>query len=495
MLQPLDYIQIAPRGFLLFEKLAANGLGTGDHALRLYSILTGLAALPLFYALARRVLSEHGALLAFAVFAVLSRPIFYSSEAKQYGGDIFFACLLLALAVRALTPDAAPRHWLRLGVLGAVAVWFSQPALFVLAGIATALLVAVARGKFPLRWPAIVACALWIASGLPSIYLTLHSLGPAGHEYMRSFWANGFWPIPPRSVRDLAWPLVNFYGLFRDPLGMRATEVGVVLAVVGAVVLARRNAVQLVALGGSLAAVYVASALGVYPFDTTIAGFNPIGAGNGRVLMFLLPAVILVVVAGAMALISSPLRYRRRVGLAAAALLVGSPLLYDLLQLPYTPHDLRPALDAMRTEAQAGDRLYVHYGARQAFDWYAPRFPVAADHVVRGGCYRPAWREYLRELDALRGHGRLWVFMVRPANVNGVPEGAAVESYLDQVAPRAGRWGTKDAVVLLYDFAAARPLAPPSSRWHPPPRRLAVDTVPLGFSCTGVFPGPGPQSP
>ena len=95
LLQPLDYAQIAPKGFLLLEKLATDVFGAGEHALRLYSILTALAALPLFYALARRVLGENGALLAFALFAVLGRPIYYAAEAKQYGGDIFFACLLL----------------------------------------------------------------------------------------------------------------------------------------------------------------------------------------------------------------------------------------------------------------------------------------------------------------------------------------------------------------------------------------------------------------
>jgi len=493
LLHPLDYAQIAPKGFLLLEKLVVDTFGTGEHALRLYSILTALAALPLFYALARRVLSEQGALLALALFAVLGRPIYYGAEAKQYGGDIFFACLLLLLAVRILAYDASPRHWLRLGVLGAIAVWFSQPALFILGGVALALAVAVVQRRIPLRWPAVVACLLWTVSGVPSIWLTLHSLGPHEHAYMRSFWQDGFWPVPPHSLRELAWPLVNLYGLFRDPLGMPVTALGVGLFVLGCVMLARRRPVQLTALVGALVILYIASALRIFPFDATVKGFNKIAAGNGRVLLFLLPTLILLTTAGVMELVASPLRYVRRIGIASAALVIGAPLYYALTELPYSPHDLRTILSAMRGHTEPGDRLYVYYGGRQAFEWYRSRFPFDEDHVVRGGCYRPAWREYLRELDAFRGTGRVWVMVVHPAGINGIHEGGTIEDYLDRVAPRSGRgrWGAKDAFVLLYDFTHVAPLARPASAWHPPPRRLAQDTVSLGFACTGVFPGPG----
>jgi len=495
LLQPLDFAQIAPKGFLLVEKLAVDTFGASDRALRLYSLLTALAALPLFYALARRVLGERAALLALALFAVLGRPVYYAAEAKPYGADIFFACLLLLLAVRTLAADAAPRHWLRLGVLGAIAVWFSQPAVFVLAGVGLALAVAVVKGRVALRWPAIVACVLWSVSGVPSIWIALHSLGPREHAYMRSFWQRGFWPLPPHSLRDLAWPFVNFYGLFRDPLGMPVTVLGVGLFILGFVALARRRPVQLAALAGALVALYAASALGIFPFETTVKGFNKIAAGNGRVLLFLVPSLVLVVTAGITELLASPRPFAHRAGIAAAALVVGAPLYYALTGLPYSPHDLTPILAAMRARTRPADRLYVYYGGRQAFEWYRDRFPFADDHVVRGGCYRPAWREYLRELDALRGTGRVWVLVIRPGDVNGVREGAVIERYADAIAPRIGRWGAKDAFVLLYDFGGVPPLAGPPAAWHPPPRALPRDTVALGFSCAGVFPGPGAPRP
>lgn len=492
LLHPLDYAQIAPKGFLLVEKLAIGLFGSSDYALRLYSLLCALAALPLFYALARRTLDERGALFAFAFFAVLSRPIYYASEAKQYSGDIFAACLLLLLGLRVLSPESAPRHWLRLGLLGAVAVWFSQPALFVLVGIGLALATAVLRRRIPLRWPAIVACTLWMVSGLPSIWLTVHSLGPAEYAYMKSFWRDGFWPIAPHSLHDAAWPFLNLYGLFRDVLGMPIPVLGLGLFVIGLGWRARRRPVTLAALAGPLLVLYVVSALGVFPFATTLNGFDKISAGNGRVLMFLVPSLVLIVTTGVMTLLDARLPHLRWVGLAAATAVIGAPLYYDIAQLPYSPNDLRPVYAAgIHRNRRPGDRLYVYYAGLQPFEWYRTRFPIADDHVVRGGCYRPAWREYLRELDAFRGTGRVWVVIVHPAWVNGVHEGAVIERYLDRVAPNLGRWGASDSYALLYDFSEVPPLRGPPASWHPPPRALPRDTVPLGMSCAGIYPAWG----
>lgn len=492
LLHPLDYAQIAPRGFLVFEKLATGLLGSGDHAFRLYSLLTALGALPLFYALARRVLDDRAALLALAWFAVLGRPIYYAAEAKQYGGDIFFASLLLLLALRVGEDDAQQRHWLRLGVIGAVAVWFSQPALFILGGIGVALFVGVARREIPLRWPSVVACSMWLASGVPAAWITLYSLEPPQQAYMRSFWSGGFWHLPPRSPADLGWPFVNFYGLFRDVLGMPLAILGVALFLLGGVAIWRRRPLTLVALLAPLGILYVAAPLRLFPFDATVGGFNKLAAANGRILLFLLPSLVLVVVAGLATMLELAARRVRIAGWACAALVLGPPAFYALTGIPYSPNDLAPALRVMREQARPEDRLYVYYAGRQPFEWYRDRVPFADARIVRGECHRPAWREYLRELDQFRGGGRLWVLVAHPARVMRVNEMDVVEGYLDRIAPRLGRWGGKDGYVLLYDMAQSRRPAGPAAQWHPAPRVIAgVDTVPLGASCAGVFAGPG----
>jgi hypothetical protein len=55
--------------------------------------------------------------------------------------------------------------------------------------------------------------------------------------------------------------------------------------------------------------------------------------------------------------------------------------------------------------------LYVYYGARQAFAFYGPRAGVAASSVVYGGCHRLDPAAYVRELEGLVGHSRVWVLV------------------------------------------------------------------------------------
>src|SRR5262245_8490097 len=56
LLGPLDYRQVAPPGWLLLERTAVTVFGQGEQALRLVPLLGSLAALPLAWQVARRIL-------------------------------------------------------------------------------------------------------------------------------------------------------------------------------------------------------------------------------------------------------------------------------------------------------------------------------------------------------------------------------------------------------------------------------------------------------
>src|SRR5215813_12509295 len=55
--QPLALDQVAPRGFLLFERLAVNIFGPNEMALRFFPFVCGILALLLFWRLAGRILN------------------------------------------------------------------------------------------------------------------------------------------------------------------------------------------------------------------------------------------------------------------------------------------------------------------------------------------------------------------------------------------------------------------------------------------------------
>ncbi len=126
--QPLRYHQYAPPLFCAAEKGLFAIFGVHDRAARLLPLLAGIASLILYYRVARQYLSPAGMALSLLLLA-LGEPFFrYGTEAKQYATDLLTTLVLLALALK--RPPSAI-----LLAVGAVAIWWSMPSVFVLAGI------------------------------------------------------------------------------------------------------------------------------------------------------------------------------------------------------------------------------------------------------------------------------------------------------------------------------------------------------------------------
>ncbi len=137
LFKPLDYDQGSPIGFLLVEKTANFFFGRNEYALRLFPLIVGIASIWLFYLILKRTTSRAGLLIALALFVFNPRLIYYSSEVKQYILDVAVTLGLLLLAYRLfdLNSKVQKRDFAWLALAGFLGIWFSQPAVFVLAGI------------------------------------------------------------------------------------------------------------------------------------------------------------------------------------------------------------------------------------------------------------------------------------------------------------------------------------------------------------------------
>ncbi len=455
--QPLDYDQGAPLGFLLLTRLAVSLFGPGEYALRLIPLLAGLAALPLFYAVAKRSLQPNAVPLALALFVLSSPLIYYASEVKQYSSDV---AVTLALCLAALWFQSKPftaGRVLIFGLAGAVAIWFSHPAVFVLAGIGVALAIAGRRNLTPgpsptrrgeLTPPSLAgkgagglgALALfWGASFLGVYWLSLANLG--GNTELTDFWAGGFMPLGPTTAK---WLLRAFLGLFNDTLGLTLSGfwgisddevqlslagIGALALIVGGVVLWRRRRDVLLYTMLPLLATVAASALGKYPFQ-------------GRMLLFAAPLLLLLIAAGAASLWFDRNRQAQPSGAVAAALLIGLLFLpysvyngYHLVK-PKTNEELKPVLAYMQARQQPGDAIYVYHSAQYAMRYYAPRYGLTEEDYVVGVWAREDWDQYLAELQALAGKRRVWVIFSHLFVWQGTDEENVFLHYLDNLGRR-----------------------------------------------------------
>ena len=97
LLKPLRWDQAAPIGFLLAEKAVMDVFGSSELSFRLFSLVTSILIIPLFYLLVRDVLSPVGVLVGLAIITLSEPLIYWGTLFKQYSFDVLIALVLLNL--------------------------------------------------------------------------------------------------------------------------------------------------------------------------------------------------------------------------------------------------------------------------------------------------------------------------------------------------------------------------------------------------------------
>lgn len=447
---PLWDAQAAPPGYLLASRAAVVAFGPNEYALRLVPLLCSLAALPIFARISMRLLRPQGVVVAVALFASSSALIIFASETKQYAVDVLAVLVLTELALRWL---AGATFWrtVALTAAGVLAVWCSDPAQFVLAGLALALLWGAPEGERRTLTGPLLA---WGVSSALAYAYARSRFTPGVMDMMRHFWKPGFMPWPPRTLDDATWPWRAPLAVLEDFLWVPLAPVYLLLSLGGAWALLRRLRARALLLLVPCLVTFGAAIAGLYPF-------------RSRLVLFLVPAFYLTVAAAA-----EQLSHRLRPPLLKTAFLVilGAVPGVGLLRQPpvWRVDDVRPLLAELHAERRKDDRVYVYYPGWQTLRFYGARFGVPIESVDIGNCYLGDLHHYLREVDRYRGLPRLWLFLTFAIPSFG--EARALVEYLDTIgvrletleAPPNTRPGWRDwprPTAILYDLSDPARLA------------------------------------
>ncbi|MEO6211105.1 MAG: glycosyltransferase family 39 protein [Gemmatimonadaceae bacterium] len=408
LLHPLANNQAAPVGFLLIEKVAASIFGANELALRVYPLLCSMLALLLLWRVARRLLPPASVALVLIPFAFARPMLFYAAEVKQYSSDLAIALVLLLVALELSDGASKTRALAGAAIIGALAVWLSQPAVLVVAGLGGALLVTSyidARGAGERREVRALApigsvVAAWGLSALGATLVSLRHLTPASQHFMRVFWGDGFWPLSLAHPSSVAWPAQRVPFILGNQLGI-PTSIGfacVLLAAVGVILTWRTDWRVFTLLLAPLVVALGASATHLYPF-------------GDRLALFLIPSLLLLAtigITGMAALVPAPRGASLVLVSATVFLLVVEAQALRTAPPVYRREEITPALAYLRAKSTAGDAVYVYYGAVPAYTFYDGGAPFPA-RATMGGCHRGDARGYLTELDAQRGRARVWM--------------------------------------------------------------------------------------
>ena len=457
--QPLEYDQASPLLFLVIEKVFVNTFGTSEYALRLFPFLCGVLSLFLFYRLSKLCLAPKAVPVALGLFVIAGPLIYYSSEVKPYSSDVAVALLLSWAAIYCVSHEVSTREYIAFGLLGFASIWLSHPAVFVLTGIAVSLLVcsfSLVKEQWTARIPRLaIIDSAWAASFATCYFVSLRHA--ANNRTLLFEWETTFIPSPLLSFHATKWFVSTFFDIFRSPVGLELTGLAALSFLVGCVSMFSTKRKQLFILIFPVLVTLLAAGAHKYPF-------------KGRVLLFIVPALLLLIAQGAEQIRVLTADRSRFVGACFLVLLFLHPLLFstyglikphadslplgvDAATVPpgvgHTREEMKPVMNYISEHQRQGDVLYVYDAAAPAFLYYAPRYHLDKINYVLGRVsgWTQNWNAYENDVNQLRGHGRVWFL------VSHLHQQEEFPAYLlDHKGTRLDLFKGLGAQVYLYDL-------------------------------------------
>ena len=447
---PLDYHQVAPIGFLLIEKVAVQAFGNTEYALRLFPLFSGIVALLLLYKLASWYLAPRATIIALGLFSIADPLIYYSSEVKQYSSDVAVALILYLIAVRCSEREKLTLGQATiLGIVGSIAIWFSHPAIFILAGIGTTLTLVSLKNK---EWQKIsqlsIVASFWLLNFV-LFYFVFARKDLSNIESLATAWGQGrttagvFMPFLPLSLSEIMWFVKAFTEIF-FPTGLSAAIAALPFIVACVSALQQRNGKFFILLSPIVFAL-LASGFDRYPF-------------SGRLLLFVGPAV-LIVIADGLNEIRDKTRHAPIIWITVVALLF-FPRVIDAtyyLKEPRTKEEISPAISYLKEHRRDKDVIYLYCMAYYSFRYYQNKYGFTDNDYIVGILSRDNWRKYIADLDKLRGYPRVWLVFSHVYRGNEVDEERLYLYHLDSIGKRLDSFKTVGAAVYLYDLTGPLP--------------------------------------
>lgn len=329
-----------------------------------------------------------------------------------------------------------------LGAVGFLAIWISHPSLFVFAGIllSIGLTFAVRKDTHRLLWLLGISAA-WMM-GLSFVYfINLRHL--ESNNALINYWSGAFAPLPPWS--NFRWYYNALIDILRDPATLSISAISVGLLIIGVFSLVFKRWQLMLVLLTPFLLTLIASALRKYPF-------------SGRLLLFLLPLLFLLLAEGAKQVRIILLKVKRHLAELIYAFSVvyllyhPASVVYKNLQSPPMGEHIKPVMSYISENYFSDDLIYVYYGARPAFEFYMSLYGFDQHDYIAGVAARNDPVKYLEDIEKLRGHPRVWFVFSHNCSWCIVNEEQFILEHLNKIGVKKGEFLSDGASVYLYDL-------------------------------------------
>jgi len=352
---PYSDLPTPPIGLLLLEKGAISLLGPQEWALRFIPFLCSILALVLFFRLVRLAIQPAFQWFALVLFSLNQSLIIYAASVKQYSSDALIAVVMILFFKKVCGKVPGFKEIIYYGALGFIVMFFSYTAVFMLAGIAGALIIPNLKNR-KLLVPYGGMALIWMGGFILYYFSYYYSMAhnPAILESAQPW----FLPRPLFSLESFLWSASSFMALFSNPLGLFPECLAVILFLVGSAHLFRKDRPVFCVLIFPLLAVFLAASLRKYPFFE-------------RYLIFLLPSLILILTEGMDAVNRVSFRFKPALLGCLFFILLSSPGVQAFVDFTRThcPRSYREVMAYLKNNVRPDDLVYLNSSSQFPY-WY-----------------------------------------------------------------------------------------------------------------------------
>lgn len=408
--RPFTLRQVCPYLTAVTIKIVTAIFGTNEVAYRAVPCVATLGATGFAFAIGRKLGGFWVGVVAMGMTSTSYMVLRYSSELKQYTVDALIAGALIYATLRLLEdPESRVRLW-TLGVLGALAGWFSLPSLFVMAACGIAVALEAWQSKRSAQHLAVLVGmgVFWLASFYFHFATFVEQAELTTSTGVAKYWEKSFAPFPPTSLDDFRWYIGKFFYAFDRPVDLTNRYIGGVLYLFAvALLFMERKRPQMIALVGPWVFATFAAMMNRYP---------PVG----RLMIFMVPGITVMVAYAFGSLFRADRTWQRVVAVIVLLYMTIPGVAHAWTQLgPQKEQgDLKVALTRLAALDREGDVYYIAEGGNTVvWTYYAPHLGLPAEFFTINDPrdFEPEGHyPKLPEFAQLFGKSRAWVIAPTP---------------------------------------------------------------------------------
>ena len=383
----LELGQVAPPLFMAISKLFTNIFGIHDVVLRTLPAVCSIGSLGLFWQVIKKYLNSKTAqITALTVFTLNSALIYYASEFKQYGCDVFATLFVLWIFAKTDFTKISLKKIVLISVLLAVTSLFSFVTLIPI-GIGLLLIILDPKTRKNAVLPSIVMVFTL------AIYVKIFIFKTYTDSFMVNYWQSDF--VKP--------DLTNFPKLFAQSFKYFFAPAKAILFPLlsflgGTIYFIKTKNKKSLILFGTLILTIITSILKIYPFGE-------------RVILFLLPIYII--------LIAKPLDIGGKLRYAVLVLLVITffPTVqinarYLTVKNVFKKEPAREFAEHIAKNSNSEDTIFINAASIPEYRYYSHIFGLKNPTVIElpENNLLPQRNEEIKN-QLKNMHGNIWFYM------------------------------------------------------------------------------------